>query len=131
MPSKHGQFARVLRRGLDCETAALYLGLTIAKFELLVCDGLLPAPKIIARQRLWDKQLLDRAFEVFPIEGDGDPWNIPLRNLPRYVWHYKDRHGDSHYYGRRKGYPPLFFESKPDSLAFWSEYREWLDTHRK
>lgn len=45
------------------ETAARYVGLGTTKFDQMVLDGRMPKPKRIDGRLVWDRLLLDAAFD--------------------------------------------------------------------
>ena len=51
------------RRGLSCEEAAAYIGLSQTKFLKLVDTGKMPKPIRIDRRVIWDMRALDSAFD--------------------------------------------------------------------
>jgi excisionase family DNA binding protein len=66
------------RRGLSRVEAAAYIGVSPGKFDELVRDGRMPAPKRIDGRKVWDIQNLDVAFDAFPSENDalgGSTWD--------------------------------------------------------
>lgn len=50
-------------RGMNRETAARYVGLGTTKFDQMVIDGRMPKPKRIDGRVVWDRLLLDSAFD--------------------------------------------------------------------
>ncbi len=64
-------------RGLQREFAAGYVGISATKFDELVRDGRMPAPKRIDARKVWDRAALDRAFDALPDEGvaEANPWD--------------------------------------------------------
>ena len=56
-------------RGLDRSEAAAYIGIGVTKFDVLVADGRMPAPKMIDARRVWDRLALDKAFAALPDAG--------------------------------------------------------------
>ena len=60
-------------RGLSREEAAAYIGVSPSKFDEMVKDKRMPAPKRIDRRTVWDRRRLDAAFEALP-EG-GNPFD--------------------------------------------------------
>lgn len=71
------------RRGLRREEAALYIGISPAKFDELVKEGRMPRPKAIGKAKVYDILLLDIAFDALGEEpeegaedegGGDDPW---------------------------------------------------------
>jgi predicted DNA-binding transcriptional regulator AlpA len=67
----------VLKRGLNREEGAAYVGVSVRKFEELVADGRMPQPKKIDARRVWDIRQLDAAFDALPGIGDTDGWGEP------------------------------------------------------
>jgi excisionase family DNA binding protein len=66
------------RRGLSRLEAAAYIGVSPGKFDELVRDGRMPAPKRIDGRKVWDIQNLDLAFDALPDETrDADQdWTV-------------------------------------------------------
>jgi predicted DNA-binding transcriptional regulator AlpA len=60
-------------RGLKREEAARYVGVSPSKFDQMVKDGRMPPPREIDSCRVWDRVLLDAAFEELPVRGDAVP----------------------------------------------------------
>lgn len=64
-------------RGLSREAAAQYVGIGPTKFDEMVADGRMPAPKRIDARKVWDRDALDRAFEALPSEGNAEAeWRV-------------------------------------------------------
>lgn len=63
--------ASLAPRGLSREEAAAYVGVGATKFDQMVQDGRMPAPKRIDGRRVWDRLRLDSAFAALPTEGSG------------------------------------------------------------
>ena len=59
-------------RGLSRVEAAAYVGISPVKFDDMVSDGRMPAPKKIDGRRVWDRLALDSAFTALP-DDDGGP----------------------------------------------------------
>jgi excisionase family DNA binding protein len=59
----------VPRRGLSRIEAAVYLGISPGKFDQLVDDGRMPAPRRIDRRKVWDRYEIDMAFDALPSEN--------------------------------------------------------------
>lgn len=62
----------ILPLGMNRERAAAYVGMSAAKFDELVAEGLMPRPKTVGRRRIWSRYALDAAFEALP---DGEERN--------------------------------------------------------
>ena len=60
-------------RGLCREQAAQYIGVGVTKFDEMVGDGRMPAPKRIDGRKVWDREGLDRAFYALPDDDDASP----------------------------------------------------------
>jgi hypothetical protein len=56
-------------RGLSRALAALYIGVSMSLFDILVQDGRMPRAKPINARRVWDRLLVDQYFEAL----DGMP----------------------------------------------------------
>ena len=56
------------RRGLSREEAAMYIGVSAAKFDEMVTDGRMPAAVRIDARKVWDIRSLDLAFDALPRE---------------------------------------------------------------
>ena len=67
----------LVRRGLSRIEAAIYIGVGVTKFDVLVASGVMPKPKRIDGRRIWDIFELDLAFERLPDENSpaDDTWN--------------------------------------------------------
>jgi excisionase family DNA binding protein len=66
------------RRGLSRDEAAMYVGISANKFDELVRDGRMPAPKRIDGRKVWDIRDLDVAFDALPGENPhshGSSWD--------------------------------------------------------
>lgn len=57
-------------RGLSHDEAARYVGISPARFDQLVADGVMPRPKRLGRRAIWDRVSLDMHFSALPSEGD-------------------------------------------------------------
>lgn len=67
-------------RGVSRETAAQYIGVGVSKFDQMVLDGRMPAPKRIDGRKVWDRDALDLAFFALPsddgaLPGSANPWD--------------------------------------------------------
>lgn len=58
----------VPRRGLSRDEAAMYVGISAAKFDELIRDGRMPSPVNIDRRKVWDIRALDLAFDELSTE---------------------------------------------------------------
>jgi predicted DNA-binding transcriptional regulator AlpA len=54
----------VPRRGLSRDEAAMYIGISAAKFDEMVADGRMPVPIRIDARKVWDIRSLDLAFDA-------------------------------------------------------------------
>jgi excisionase family DNA binding protein len=68
-PSPLSEIRPVPRRGLSRIEAAVYLGVSPGKFDQLVDDGRMPAPRRIDRRKVWDRYEIDVAFDALPSEN--------------------------------------------------------------
>jgi predicted DNA-binding transcriptional regulator AlpA len=57
------------RRGLSRDEAAMYVGISTAKFDEMVADGRMPRPVRIDARKVWDIRSLDLAFDALPREN--------------------------------------------------------------
>lgn len=60
-------------RGLRRTAAADWVGMSPSKFDELVRAGLMPRGKLVRGCRVWDRYLLDIAFENLPDEDEAAP----------------------------------------------------------
>ncbi len=67
--------ASIVRRGLNREQAAIYVGVGLTKFDAMVEDGRMPKPKRVDRRKVWDIRALDLAFDDLPGEDAGTEIN--------------------------------------------------------
>jgi excisionase family DNA binding protein len=64
------------KRGLSRAEAAHYVGVGTSKFDEMVKDGRMPAPKRIDGRVVWDRRQIDEAFELLPDGNEaGNPWD--------------------------------------------------------
>lgn len=71
MPKRHDALPGNLPpRGLSREAAAAYIGISPSKFDELLVDGRMPAPKRIDGRKVWDLRAVDQAFDALPVEGE-------------------------------------------------------------
>ncbi len=69
MSARHSALPPTLSpRGLSRGEAAAYIGIGPTKFDDLVRDGRMPAPKVIDGRKVWDRIALDLAFAALPDE---------------------------------------------------------------
>ena len=59
----------VPRRGLSRDEAAMYIGISAAKFDEMVGDGRMPRPVKIDNRKVWDIRSLDLAFDGLSAEN--------------------------------------------------------------
>lgn len=78
-PARHAALPPSLPpRGLSRDEAAAYIGISSRMFDDLVRDGRMPKAKRINARAVWDRRLLDRAFDELPGSGDAvadDGWD--------------------------------------------------------
>lgn len=58
-----------LPRGLCRLAAAQYIGVSAGKFDEMVKDGRMPRPKSIDARKVWDRSMIDAAFDGLPDDG--------------------------------------------------------------
>jgi len=63
------------RRGLSRDEAAIYIGVSAAKFDEMVADGRMPTPIRIDARKVWDVRSLDLAFDALPRETPTNSWD--------------------------------------------------------
>ena len=68
-------------RVLSRSRAAEYVGCSPRKFDQMILDGLMPAPRMIGTKKIWDRVELDEAFEELPREIEGDEWDAVISKL--------------------------------------------------
>jgi len=56
-------------RGFSRVQAAAYVGVSPCKFDEMVSDHRMPAPKRIDGRKIWDLRDLDLAFDALPYEN--------------------------------------------------------------
>ena len=62
--------------GLSRVVAAEYIGVSATKFDEMVRDGRMPAPKRIDARKVWHRRDLDAAFEALPDEStEANEWD--------------------------------------------------------
>jgi len=62
-------------RGLSKPCAAEYVGIGVTKFDELVADGRMPAPRLIDTRKVWDRLELDQYFAALPADNGQNPWD--------------------------------------------------------
>ena len=67
-------------RGLSREQGAAYVGVSPSFFDQLVRDGRMPQPKRINSRTVWDRNLLDLAFDALSGEQDhsAEDWTVAV-----------------------------------------------------
>ena len=66
-------------RGLSREVAAALISVGVSKFDQMVGDGRMPAPKRIDGRKVWDRLAVEAAFSALP-EDDAtasNSWDAP------------------------------------------------------
>jgi predicted DNA-binding transcriptional regulator AlpA len=58
----------VPRRGLSRDEAAMYIGISVGKFDEMTRDGRMPSPVSIDKRKVWDIRALDLAFDELSTE---------------------------------------------------------------
>ena len=130
------------RRGLSRVQAAEYVGVSASKFDQLVRDRRMPAPKRIDGRRVWDVRALDVSFEALPSEGDDDDSEavgmmFMFRKPPPFCQGFVDRHGRSRWYFRKRGFNRTPLPGLPWSPEFMAAHasvhgrRQLLPGHRQ
>lgn len=66
LPIKPLRQATAPRRGLSRLESAVYVGLSIDRFDELVKAGRMPPPRVVDGQKVWDVLELDPYFEALP-----------------------------------------------------------------
>ncbi len=61
--------------GLSREQAAQFIGVGTTKFDEMVKDGRMPAPKKINGKTVWYRPALEEAFVALPSDEDANPWD--------------------------------------------------------
>jgi predicted DNA-binding transcriptional regulator AlpA len=65
------------RRGLSRDEAAMYIGVSAAKFDEMIGDARMPLPRRIDGRKVWDVRELDLAFDALPRDDGvlaGNSW---------------------------------------------------------
>jgi hypothetical protein len=67
----------VPRRGLSRDEAAMYVGVSVSKFDELVRLKRMPGARLIDARKVWDVRALDVAFDALPCEDgpQGTSWD--------------------------------------------------------
>jgi hypothetical protein len=68
MSARLSDIRPVPRRGLSREEAAMYIGISVGKFDQMLADGRMPAPRRIDCRKVWDIRSLDVAFDRLPLD---------------------------------------------------------------
>lgn len=72
MPHQTAIAGEIEPRGLTCDEAARYCGISASRFLSLVADGTLPAPMPFAgKVKVWDRKAIDRVYDR--VSGIGSP----------------------------------------------------------
>ena len=70
-------------RGLSRSCAAEYVGCSPRKFDQMIREGIMPAPRLIGTKKIWDRVELDEAFEELPREFEGNTVDAIFTNQIR------------------------------------------------
>ncbi|MCW9045093.1 MAG: hypothetical protein OQK35_02065 [Alphaproteobacteria bacterium] len=63
-------------RGMPRTMAASYIGCSPRKFDYMVQQGEMPAPRLFGNKKVWDRVELDEFFEALPKpDEDGNDWD--------------------------------------------------------
>ena len=54
------------------------MGCSPRKFDQMILDRLMPAPRLIGTKKILDSAELDEAFEELPREVEGDEWDVVI-----------------------------------------------------
>ena len=61
--------------GLSRVQSAVFVGVGTTKFDEMVKDGRMPAPKRIDGRNIWHRPALEEAFVALPSDEDANPWD--------------------------------------------------------
>jgi hypothetical protein len=77
MTARLSEIRHCPRRGLSREEASMYIGVSPGKFDQMLSDGRMPAPRRIDGRKIWDIRDLDMAFDALPMEDNhtGGSWD--------------------------------------------------------
>jgi len=70
--------AVLVPRGLRRQEAAAYIAISATMFDAWVAQGIMPSPKRVGGIVVWDRLLIDEAFDELPGGADGaqrDIWS--------------------------------------------------------
>ena len=62
-------------RGLSRVQSAVYFGVGVTLFDVMVGDGRAPKPKRINGRTVWDRHALDEAFAALPDGTEANEWD--------------------------------------------------------
>lgn len=65
----------VPRRGLSRAESAMYIGVSVSKFDEMVKDGRMPQPIALDARKVWDLRKLDAAFDALDEETPDRSWD--------------------------------------------------------
>jgi predicted DNA-binding transcriptional regulator AlpA len=65
----------VPRRGLSRDESSMYVGISPGKFDEMVKDGRMPAPRRVDARKVWDIRALDLAFDDLPRDDAPNSWD--------------------------------------------------------
>ncbi|MBU3970632.1 MAG: hypothetical protein KKG54_07505 [Alphaproteobacteria bacterium] len=54
---------------------ALLITVMVSKFDEMVADGRMPAPRVIDTRKVWDRLEVDQYFAALPADMASNPWD--------------------------------------------------------
>ena len=67
---QNGRGSRIPPRGLSRVEAADYVGVSPGTFDKLVMEGTMPEPIGLCARKVWDRIMIDRAFDNLAADND-------------------------------------------------------------
>jgi hypothetical protein len=75
LPTKPLREVTAPRRGLSRLESAVFVGVSINRFDELVRSGRMPPPRRIDGVQVWDKRELDVYFDALPVDTEAPHGN--------------------------------------------------------